>query len=62
MNRILLAFIAAAGVSFTAPASALSFQVDFPILTYPPKPTPDTSKDRTDLTTLSGDTCTTPAK
>jgi hypothetical protein len=62
MNRIILAFIAATGMSLAAPASALSFQVDFPTLTYPTPPTPDTSQGCANLNTLSGETCTAPAK
>ncbi len=62
MSRIFLALIAAAVVGTAAPASALSFQVDFPVLTYPPQPAPDVSQGCADLTTLNGAPCTTQSK
>lgn len=62
MPRIFLALTAAAIVTAAAPASALSFQVNFPTLTYPPQPSPEVSQGCTDLTTLPGDTCTVTTK
>lgn len=62
MSRSLLAIAAVAFVSLAAPASALSLQVSFPTLTYPPVSSPDVSQGCADLTTLSGDTCTTTSK
>ena len=62
MSRSLFALAAVAFVSVAAPASALSFQVNFPTLTYPPVSSPDASQGCADLTTLSGDTCTTTSK
>jgi hypothetical protein len=62
MNRMLLALVAATSVGLTAPASALSFQVDLPNLTYPTQPAPDTSQGCASLTTPSGTTCTTTTK
>ena len=62
MSRIFFALTAAAFVAAAAPASALSFQVDFPTLTYPPQPSPEVSQGCADLTTLSGETCTSPSK
>ena len=62
MSRILFAVTAAAFVGFAGSASALSLQVNFPTLTYPPLPAPEVSQGCADLTTLSSETCTTPAK
>ncbi len=62
MSRIFFALTAAAFVGIAAPASALSLQVTFPNLTYPPQPSPEVSQGCADLTTLSGETCTTPSK
>lgn len=62
MKRTLLALTAAAVVGFAAPASAMSFQVSFPTLTYPPQPAPDATQGCSDLTTIKGDTCSAPAK
>ncbi|MDP5084465.1 MAG: hypothetical protein NWQ23_03520 [Yoonia sp.] len=62
MPRIFLALVAAAIVSAAAPASALSFQVDFPTLTYPPRPAPEVSQGCTDMTTLNGAPCKTSSK
>lgn len=60
MARILIALTFALG--FAAPASALSFQVQLPTLTYPPKPAPEVSQGCADHATLGRETCTTPAK
>ncbi len=57
MSRTLIALTAAGLVALAAPASALSFQVDFPTLSYPPVATPDVTQGCTDLTTVSGATC-----
>ncbi|PJI86423.1 hypothetical protein BC777_2792 [Yoonia maricola] len=62
MSRIFFALTAAALIGLAAPATALSFQVTFPTLTYPPHPSPEVSQGCADLTTLSGDTCTKTAK
>jgi hypothetical protein len=62
MSRLIIALTAAAIVGIAAPASAQSFQVDFPTLTYPTQPTPDVTQACSDVTTLSGDTCTTTSK
>ena len=62
MSRSVFALAAIAFVSVAAPASAMSFQVNFPTLTYPPVSSPDVSQGCADLTTLSGATCTTPSK
>ncbi|EBA12045.1 hypothetical protein [Roseobacter sp. CCS2] len=58
MSRIFFALTAAAFVGIAAPASALSLQVNFPTLTYPPQPTPDVSQGCSEVTKLSGYTCT----
>ena len=57
MTRIFFALTTAALLGLAAPASALSLQVQFPTLTYPPVATPDATRDCTDLTTVSGVTC-----
>ncbi len=62
MSRVFLALVAAAIVGAAAPASAWSFQVNFPVLTYPTQPTPDVGQACTDLTTLTGETCTATSK
>jgi len=62
MSRIFFALTAAAFVATAAPASALSLQVNFPTLTYPPQPSPEVSQGCADLTTLSGETCAAPSK
>jgi len=59
MSRLFAPLLAAAIISVAAPASALSVQVNFPTLTYPTQTSPDTGQSCTDLTTLSGDRCTT---
>jgi len=62
MPRIFLALVAAAIVSAAAPASALSFQFDLPMLTYPPRPAPAVTQGCADLMTLNGAPCTTSSK
>ena len=62
MPRIFFALTAAAFVMAAAPAAALSLQVSFPTLTYPPQPSPEVSQGCSDVTTLSGETCTAPSK
>ncbi|MFG5383928.1 MULTISPECIES: hypothetical protein [unclassified Yoonia] len=63
MNRILFATLTAATLAAAAPAAAFSYAVDFPVLTFPPQPTPETTQGCTDLTTtVQGETCTAPAK
>ena len=61
MSRLFTALLAATVIGIAAPASALSFQVNFPTLTYPTQPSPDVGQACTDLTTQSGGTCI-PAK
>ena len=58
MPRLFTALFAAAVIGIAAPASAFSVQVNFPTLTYPTQPSPDAGQSCTDLTTLSGSTCT----
>lgn len=62
MSRIFLAFSAAVLIAAAAPASAFSFQVSFPTLTFPEQPAPEVGQGCADLTKLSGDTCTTTSK
>jgi hypothetical protein len=57
MSRLFTALTAAALIGAAAPAAALSFQVNFPTLTYPTQTTPDVGQACTDLTTMTGDTC-----
>lgn len=61
MNRILV-LATTACIAIAGSASAMSFQVNFPTLTYPPQPMPETSQACTDLTTMNGDTCTATSK
>lgn len=60
MTRLLIALTFALG--FAAPASALSFQVQLPTLTFPPKPAPQVSQGCVDHATLGREACTNPAK
>ena len=63
MRRALLVIITVAATAAALPAMAQSYQVTFPILTYPDQPTsPDTDQSCVDMTTLDGATCTSPAK
>jgi len=62
MSRSLLAIAAVAIVGATAPAAAMSFQVNLPNLTYPPVAAPETTQGCADMTTLSDVTCTAPSK
>ena len=62
MPRFFLALTAASFVAAAGPASALSLQVTFPYLTYPPQPSPEASTGCIDLTTVSGETCSVPSK
>lgn len=62
MSRVFFALTAAAFVAASAPASALSLQVTFPTLTYPPQPSPEVSQGCSNLTTISGETCSKPSK
>ena len=62
MTRILIATATAAMLTAAVPAAAFSYAVDFPTLTFPPKPAPETTQSCTDLTTLQGETCTLPSK
>lgn len=58
MTRTVTALMTAALIALAAPVSALSFQVDFPTLTYPPHPNvPTTEQSCVELTTLTGLTC-----
>ena len=61
MNRLLV-LATVASIAVAGSASAMSFQVNFPTLTFPPQPTPETTQACTDLTTLNGDTCTATSK
>lgn len=58
MLRFLCVLFTVAGVTFANPSMALSFQVTFPNLTFPPKPDPDTDQTCSDLTICNGDVCT----
>ena len=62
MNRIVLAALTALTVAAAAPATASTGIVDFPILSFPPQPAPETTQGCSDLTTLGGDTCTLPSE
>ncbi|MEO1638041.1 MAG: hypothetical protein AAFU41_02180 [Pseudomonadota bacterium] len=62
MSRFVFALTAAAFVGIAAPASAGSFGVNLPHLTFPPQPTPDVSQGCSDVTSVSGSACVTPAK
>ncbi len=62
MNRIVLAALTSLIVAAAAPATASTSIVDFPTLTFPPKPAPETTQGCSDLTTLNGETCTLPAE
>lgn len=57
MSRILTALVAATVIGAAAPATAMSFQVNFPTLTYPTQPSPDVGQACTDLTTATGAAC-----
>jgi hypothetical protein len=48
--------------ALATPAAALSIQVNFPTLTYPPVSTPDTTQGCADTTSISSDICPSPAK
>ena len=62
MNRFLSILVTVTTVAVAGTASALPMLVDFPTLTYPPQPTPETSQACTDLTTLNDDFCTATSK
>ena len=62
MNRLLIALATATVVGAAVPATAGALQMDLPNLNFPTQPEPDTTQGCADLTTLSGDTCATPAK
>ena len=62
MSRIFFAASAAALIAFSSPASAFSYSVNLPNLTYPPVATPDVTQGCSDVTNLSGEACATVAK
>lgn len=57
MSRSFLALTAAIFVLAAAPASAISLQMGFPTLTYPPQPSPDVSQGCAQPATLKLDDC-----
>jgi hypothetical protein len=62
MKRIVLAALTSLTVVAALPASASTGIVDFPTLTFPPKPAPETTQGGADLTTRNGETCTRPSE
>jgi|GEM_PF-3768586 len=63
MNRIAFGLMTAATIALAAPASAQSFGVFFPTLTFPPQPTqPVSDQSCVNLTTLNEVTCAPVAK
>lgn len=57
MKHLLLALLTAACIAAAGASHAISFQVDFPILTYPPRPAPETPQDCSGTSADNADVC-----
>ncbi len=62
MNRIVLAALTALTVAAAAPAAASTGIVDFPILTFPPQPAPETTQGCSDITAVGSEICVLPSE
>ena len=62
MTRILAALTTATLLAAAGPAAAFSVSVDFPRLTFPEQPEPVSTQSCADMTVLTGQACSQPAK